>query len=356
MSRRRVLGRLGMLAGVPATLAFAAACGTSEADRRQAARSAVPAPQAKVPTASTMPNMDHAAATAPVTGKPMAIPFDPTLPPVGPEPVKTVLLTSTDDVVVPLSKEVSFTGWGFNGTIPGPAIRVRQGDTINATLDNKGAQGHSIDFHAAQTPWDVNFKTILPNQSLNFSWQANYPGCFMYHCGTPPVLHHISNGMYGAIVVDPKDGWPTVATREYALVQSEFYVNGNKPDPAKMDAAQPSFVAFNGVPNQYVDHPITAEPGERIRLYVVNAGPSIFSGFHIVGAIFEAVYPDGNPANKLTGVQTYTVPPGGGSVFDVVVPETGMYPIVTHAFAYASKGAVGMLKVGQPTTGATGGH
>jgi nitrite reductase (NO-forming) len=178
----------------------------------------------------------------------------------------------------------------------------------------------------------------------------------MYHCGTPPVLHHIANGMYGAIIVDPKDGWPTLAAKEFALVQSEFYVTGGKGDGKKMEAVQPDFVVFNGVPNQYVDHPLTADPGERVRLYVVNAGPSVFSGFHVVGTVFEAVYPDGNPQNRLAGVQTYTIPPGGGAVFDLVVPETGLYPIVTHAFAYASKGAVGLLKVGQPAAAAVGGH
>jgi nitrite reductase (NO-forming) len=170
------------------------------------------------------------------------------------------------------------------------------------------------------------------------------------------VLHHIANGMYGAIIVEPGDGWPTPAAREYALVQSEFYVTGGKGDGAKMDTVQPDFVAFNGVPNQYVENPLTADPGERVRIYVVNAGPSVFSGFHIVGTVFEAVYADGNPANRMRGLQTQTIPPGGGAVFDLVVPEDGLYPIVTHAFAYASKGAVGMLKVGNPAGAGTGGH
>jgi nitrite reductase (NO-forming) len=286
----------------------------------------------------------------------MQVPYNAVLPPLTDEPVKQVVLNATDDIVVPLTKEVTYAGWGFNGSIPGPPIRVRQGDMIEATLNNKGVQGHSIDFHAAQAPWERDFKTILPNQSLTFRWQANFPGCFMYHCGTPPVLHHIANGMYGAIIVEPKDGWPTPADKTFALVQSEFYVTGGKGDGKKMEAVQPDFVAFNGVPNQYVDHPLTSDPGERVRLYVVNAGPTVFSGFHIVGAVFEMVYPDGNPQNRLVGLQTYTIPPGGGAVFDVVVPEAGLYPIVTHAFAYASKGAVGMLKVGQPAGAGSGGH
>jgi len=178
----------------------------------------------------------------------------------------------------------------------------------------------------------------------------------MYHCGTAPVLHHIANDMYGAIIVDPKDGWPTPASKEYVLVQSEFYITGGKGDIKRMETVQPDFVTFNGVPNQYMDSPLTANYGERVRIYVVNAGPSLFSAFHIVGTIFEAVYADGNPANRLTGMQTYTIPPGGGAVFDVVVPEAGLYPIVTHAFAYASKGATGMLKIGEPVGGASGGH
>lgn len=344
-SRLTRRGVLGLMAVVPGAVALAAACGDTAgskpaASRQNGATRPLPntAPAAAAPTTT--------AAAARLAGKLMPVPYDAALPPLGAEPVKQIVLTATDDVLVPLGKEVTYPGWGFNGTVPGPILRVRQGDTIEATLVNKGTQGHSIDFHAAQTPWDRDFKTILPGQSYTFRFTANYPGCFMYHCGTPPVLHHIANGMYGAIIVDPQDGWPTPAASAYVLVQSEFYVTAGKADAAKMAAVQPDYLAFNGVPNQYADHPLTAKPGERVRLYVVNAGPSVFSGFHVVGTIFEAVYSNGNPANRLVGVQTHTVAPGEGSVFDLVMPEAGTYPIVTHAFAYASKGAVGMLKVG----------
>jgi nitrite reductase (NO-forming) len=124
--------------------------------------------------------------------------------------------------------------------------------------------------------------------------------------------------MYGTILVEPKDGWPTSAVREYVLVLSEFYVAAGKGDPKKMDTVQPDFVAFNGVPNQYVDSPLVANPGDRTRIFVVNAGQSVFAGFHIVGTVFELVYPDGDPANRLTGLQTYTIAPRGGAVFDLV--------------------------------------
>jgi nitrite reductase (NO-forming) len=226
---------------------------------------------------------------------------------------------------------------------------MRQGDTMNFRLVNNGALGHSIDFHAAQIDWEVNYRTIAPGESLEFTWQALVPGSFMYHCGTGPVLHHIGNGMYGAIIVDPEDGFPQPADREYWLVQSEFYLQQAGAawtgDLQKMKAVRPDFLAFNGTAFQYRDHPLEARVGERVRFYIVNAGPTLWSAFHVIGALFDVVYVGGNPRNPVYGVQTHTIAPGDGAVCDVIIPNPGKYPFVTHSFAYTELGAVGVLAV-----------
>jgi nitrite reductase (NO-forming) len=152
---------------------------------------------------------------------------------------------------------------------------------------------------------------------------------------------------YGAIVVDPAT--PLETATEYVLVQSEFYAKADGGtwvgDMDKMKAARPDLLAFNGVAFQYRDNPLPAKAGERIRLNVVNAGPTLFSAFHVIGALFDKVLIDGNPANELRGVQTYTVPPGGASTFELVIPNPGKYPVVTHNFAYTELGAIGLLEV-----------
>jgi nitrite reductase (NO-forming) len=232
--------------------------------------------------------------------------------------------------------------------LPGKVVRLRQGDIVNFTLRNKSQMGHSIDFHAARTPWDRNYVTILPDEELSFTWAAEYPGVFMYHCGTGPVLQHIANGMYGAVVVDPLEAF--APAREYVLVQSEFYQTQNddgtwKGDLDKMRTAMPDLVVFNGAANQYQQETLKAAPGELIRLHVMNAGPTLFSAFHVIGAIFDRVYVEGNPANVLQGIQTWTIPPGGGATFELVIPEAGQYPFVTHSFAYTGLGAVGLIEV-----------
>lgn len=249
---------------------------------------------------------------------------------------------------VEIGAGVRYRAWTFEGSLPGPVVHVRQGDTVNFTLRNGGRMGHSMDFHAAETPWDKNYKTILPGESISFAWRASYPGVFMYHCGTAPVLEHLQNGMYGAVVVDPQQ--PFAPAREYVLVQSEFYVRPGaagewEGDLNKAKGVRPDLLAFNGVAFQYRDVPLTASAGELVRLYVVNAGPTLFSAFHVVGAIFESAYVDGNPENRLRGIQTLTIPPGGGATFELRIPEPGLYPIVTHSFAYTERGALGLLRV-----------
>ena len=282
--------------------------------------------------------------------------FDAAVAPAARAGVKGFRIPITHDTLE-IAPGVRYAGWTFGGTVPGPVIRVREGDLVRVTLVNQSPMAHSIDFHAARIPMDVAFRSIGPGDSLSFEFTARDPGAYLVHCGTPPVLLHIMQGMYLAIVVDPKGGWPADVDKEFVLVQSEFYASGGagqvaEPDlQAAMDR-RATQVVFNGRAFQYQANPLQVDVGDRVRFFVVNAGPSLPSDFHVVGAIFDRVYPDGNPDNALRSVQTWTVPAGGGAVFETTFAKgasgEGLYAFVTHAFADASKGAVGVLRVGNP--------
>jgi nitrite reductase (NO-forming) len=244
---------------------------------------------------------------------------------------------------------VTYAAWTFGGTVPGPALHVRQGDTVDFTLVSGANIPHSMDFHAAEIAPSKYYTNVMPGDSLHYRFVARVPGAFMYHCGTAPVAMHIANGMYGALVVDPAT--PRSKAKELVLVQSEFYLNA-KPDRdgnqgldwQKLLGQAPDHIVFNGRVGQYASHPIEARPDELIRIYLVNAGPNRISSFHVVGGIFERVFEDGTQANPLIGVQTVNVPVGGGAIFEVRLREPGDYPFVTHAFADATKGGVGVLR------------
>ena len=248
---------------------------------------------------------------------------------------------------------VRYAAWTFGGTVPGPALHVRQGETVDFTLVNRANIPHSMDFHAAEIAPNKYYVNVMPGDSLHYRFVARVPGAFMYHCGTAPVAMHIANGMYGALIVDPVT--PRPKAKEFVLVQSEFYM-GSKPavdgtrglDWEKLLSLAPDHIVFNGRANQYATHPIDVEPNELLRLYLVNAGPNRISSFHVVGGIFERVFADGSSANPLIGIQTVNVPVGGGAIFEVRLRESGDYPFVTHAFADATKGAVGVLRALAP--------
>ncbi|MDE3094843.1 MAG: multicopper oxidase domain-containing protein [Chloroflexota bacterium] len=347
---RRPLGRrrfLGLSGSIAAAGAVGAACGYGAGKNVYEAgtATALASGPTQAPPAQSTPAVPSSARPK-ASGK-LATVRDASLPPADPNPNKTLVI-EVKDAVVEVAAGVQMSTWTFDGRVPGNVVHVRQGDTINFTLRNNGTMGHSIDFHAAQTPWNINYKTILPGQELKFVWKANFPGTFVYHCGTAPVLQHIGNGMYGVVVVDPAT--PLAPAREYWLEQSEFYLKAASPsgwegDLTRMQAVTPDFVVFNGAANQYQQQPLAAAVGERIRLYVANIGPTLFSAFHVIGAIFDKVYIDGNPANVLHGVSTYTIAPGGGATFELVIPDAGQYPFVTHAFAYTGLGAVGLIEV-----------
>jgi nitrite reductase (NO-forming) len=335
LSRRQFLTLAGVGLG---TSLGAAACATGASVR--------PVTIPTVGLATAVPTPLTVLADSPFT------PYPAELPAAGAETTKAITL-EVKDVNLEVAPGVVMKAWTFDGKLPGPALRVRHGDTVEFTLVNNGSLQHSIDFHAAQTPWDKNYQSINPGESLSFTWTANYPGVFMYHCGTPPVIHQIASRMYGAIIVDPAKRLPPA--KEYVLVQSEFYLIQQPDgyyvsDGSKMNSITPSFVVFNGYPNQYATAHLMADPGQLVRLWLLNAGPTTFSAFHVIGALFQNSYVDGNPANRQSGNQTVTIPPGGGYMVELVMPEAGLYPFVTHVFAYTGLGALGLINVGNVST------
>ncbi|MFL5936074.1 MAG: multicopper oxidase domain-containing protein [Gaiellaceae bacterium] len=316
-------------------------------------------------SAAAMPGMDMSstsaaglqsyASAAPANADAIATahrPFPATLPAVPAGAVADVHLV-LKDVTVQVAPGIEYAAWAWAGGAPGPVIHVRQGQLVKITLTNAGAIPHSVDFHAARVAPDKAFGDVMPGKSVSYTFRANDPGVFMYHCGTKPVLMHIANGMYGAIVVEPPAGTLPKADRNYVLVASEWYLDSDglsEPAQFNMDKAharQPDWMTFNGYAGQYVKHPLTAKPGETVRFWVVDAGPSIDTDFHIVGTILDRAWIDAGMTNKpLENVQTVAVPAGGGGVFDVKIDKPGLYPFVSHAFAAVDQGQVGLLNVG----------
>ncbi|HXX72084.1 MAG TPA: multicopper oxidase domain-containing protein [Candidatus Acidoferrales bacterium] len=262
---------------------------------------------------------------------------------------------------ITIATNVTYDAWTFNGTVPGPTIWVNQGDTIDFTLYNPTSQAHSIDFHAAQVDWSTDYATVPPGGSKTFNFTVNYPGIFMYHCGTAPVLEHIANGMFGAIIVNPQTPLPAATGGTYVLVENEWYLNSQPGadghytgNLTKMLAATPDYVTFNGTAFQFQKSPLPVAPNQLVRLYILNVGPSLWEAFHVIGAIMDTVFIDGNPSNVMHGQQTLNIPPSGGAIVDMYFPDAGgKNPFVNHAFAYASIGAVGIFKVGTANQSST---
>ncbi|MBP1969390.1 nitrite reductase (NO-forming) [Virgibacillus natechei] len=282
------------------------------------------------------------------------------------EPVPLEVERDGSDVYVKMTAQITdieieegynYKAWTFNGEAPGPLVEVNEGDTIHFTLDNLDpAIPHSMDFHAVHTAPDKGFADVAPNEEGRFSYKADNPGVFMYHCGTDPVLSHIANGMHGVIIVHPDDGYPTddEVDEEYVIIQNEWYRYNDLDD---MTNNEPSQVVFstkaleegqantNGVIGALQDEPLEANVGDKVRFYVNNVGPNEVSSFHVIGTLFDDVYLDGNPANHLEGMQTVMLPTSGGAVVEFTVTEEGEYPFVTHQFKHATKGAMGVINV-----------
>ena len=245
--------------------------------------------------------------------------------------------------------------WTFGGTVPGPVIRAQVGDTIRIHLKNPATSKlpHSVDFHSSLVAWNDEMTSINPGEEKLYEYKAQFAGVWMYHCGTSPALHHIANGMYGMMIVEPKGGLDKV-DQEFAIVQSEWYL-GPQGEPAsltKASSATPAadFVVFNGIANQYLDNPIQIETGKRVRVFLLDAGPSIDSSFHIVGTIFDRVIKEGvelrvgNDGNWAS--QAVDLSPAQGAIVEFTMAEDGLYPIVTHAFNFVGRGALGLFQAG----------
>jgi len=294
---------------------------------------------------------------------------DAALKPLDPSPVKEIRLDTTHKIIE-IAPGVRFGAWTFGDQVPGPAVRARVGDRIKFTMTNRSdepAPGirmtaapmmHSMDFHSAMVSPQDKYRSVAPGQTISFEFTLNYAGVFMYHCGTPMVLEHIASGMYGMMIVEPRGGYPTKVDREYSVIQSEFYT---KLDPQKrkvdgqplhvldgdrLRAKSPTYTVFNGKYNGMVDQPVPSKPGERVRLFVLNVGPSNTSSFHVVGTIFDRVWVDGNPDNQLRGMQTVLLGSSSGAIVEFMIPEAGSYVMVDHHFANASQGAVGIIAAG----------
>ena len=283
--------------------------------------------------------------------------YDPVLPPLTSERVHRVTLT-VEEVTVEVAPGVTQQRWTYNGKSPGPTLHGRVGDKFEVTLVNHGSMGHSIDFHAGENnPGDV-MRTVPPGGSLVYRFTARRAGIWMYHCSTMPMSAHIAAGMAGAVVIEP-DGLEPVS-RSYLLVQSEVYLGagqGAPVDPAKVTAEQPDAVVFNGYAGQYAARPLTAQAGELIRVWVLDAGPNRGTAFHVVGAQFDTVYKEGTyvlrrgrgpldaPGESSGGSQALDLAPSQGGFVELSIPGAGTYPFVSHVMVDAERGARGLIEV-----------
>jgi nitrite reductase (NO-forming) len=250
------------------------------------------------------------------------------------------------------NKGTMYRTWTFEGQVPGPVVRVTEGDVVEFTLTNDKANknSHSVDFHAARVDVVKDFEAVKPGETKKYTFTASYPGTFFYHCGADPMIQHIARGMFGVIIVDPKDpNSRPKADREYVLVQSELYANPD--NQADMMANKWTNVMFNGGIFKYdpVHDPaatriLQAKPGERVRIHFVNAGVNEFSSFHPIGGIWDRVYASGNPKNQSVGLQTFVVGPGDAADFDLISPVEGSNALVSHSMRQALSGAIAILQ------------
>jgi len=350
---RVVVLLLGLLVGISIPVEILLATHTSHSTVVTKAASSGSMAGMDMSGASAGGTLQSFAGAAPANAAALAAahtPYDASLPPLTQGNVVSVHLV-LKDITVQIAPGVKYAAWAWAGGAPGPVVHVRQGQTVKITLTNRGAIPHSVDFHAAQVAPNLNFKDVFPGKSFTFSFKADVAGVFMYHCGTTPVLMHIANGMYGAIVVEPSTPLPH-ADEQYVLVAGEWYLDRNglttpaQFDMAKAHARQPDWMTFNGYAGQYQKHPLTANPGDTVRFWVVDAGPSLDTDFHVVGSILQRAWIDSDMTQYLNNIQTATVPAGGGGVFDVKIDQPGLYPFVSHAFASVDEGQVGLLNVG----------
>lgn len=336
------------LAAMIASLFALAACGGEPAAQAPAAsaEAASSAAQTAAETpAGELPVIDAVTTHAPEV--PPAIDRD--------YPAKVRVKMETVEKTMKMDDGVEYRYWTFDGDVPGRMIRVREGDTVEVEFSNNPSSTvpHNVDFHAATGQGGGAAATFTaPGRTSTFSFKALQPGLYIYHCAVAPVGMHIANGMYGLILVEPKEGLPKV-DKEFYIVQGDFYTKGKKGaqglQPFDMDKAiaeQPEYVVFNGhVGSIAGDNALKAKAGETVRMYVGNGGPNLVSSFHVIGEIFDKVYVEGGKLIN-ENVQSTIVPAGGSAIVEFKVDIPGSYTLVDHSiFRAFNKGALGQLKV-----------
>lgn len=278
-------------------------------------------------------------------------PYDAGVPalPASDGPVTRELTLTVRDEKREVAPGVTQTLWTYNGTAPGPLLHGRVGDRFVITLENRGTMGHSIDFHAGSLAPDRPMRTIPPGESLTYTFTATRAGIWMYHCSTMPMTAHIANGMYGAVIIEPDD-LPAV-DRSYVLVQGEYYLgdhDGGVVDLDRIATGDPDLVTFNGYANQYDHAPLPARVGERVRVWVLDAGIERPSSFHVIGGQFDTVWSEGAYLLRRsadTGSQALGLQPAQGGFVELTFPEKGSYPFVSHLMIDAERGAHGLFAV-----------
>ncbi len=275
------------------------------------------------------------------------------LPVRGPTVVKYEV--ETHEVTALMDDGVAYTYWTFGGTVPGPMLRVRQGDTVELTLKNApdSKLSHSIDLHAVTGPGGgAKVTQIAPGESATFRFKALNPGVYVYHCASPLVPQHIANGMYGLIVVEPPEGLLPV-DHEFYVMQGDFYLEGDRAEHGlhdfslkEMTDEHPNYVVFNGSVGALTgERALKAKVGDKVRIFFGVGGPNITSSFHVIGEIFDTVYPEGSTNPIQHNVQTTLVPTGGATVVEFTTDYPGNYTLVDHSLGRMTKGAVGLLQV-----------
>jgi nitrite reductase (NO-forming) len=296
-----------------------------------------------------------------------------TAPPLVPQPItrnyatKVIVDLEVVEKTMRMADGVDYTFWTFGGTVPGSFIRVREGDQVEFHMKNHPSSTvpHNIDLHAVTGPGGGAEATMaIPGHQATFTFTALNPGLYVYHCAFAPASLHVANGMYGLILVEPKEGMPKV-DREYYVMQGDFYTKGAHGEPglqpfdmAKAIAEQPDYVVFNGsVGSLTGDNALKAKTGETVRLYVGNGGPNLTSSFHVIGEVFDNVYGEGGSVAQ-HNVQTTTIPAGGSAIVEFRAETPGKLVLVDHAlFRAFHKGTVGLMMVeGEPLANAFGGQ
>ena len=273
------------------------------------------------------------------------------------KPATVVVEMEAKEYVGTLAEGVQYKFWSFNGTVPGPMIRVRVGDTVEIHLTNAkdSTESHNIDFHAVNGPGGgAAMLNTEPGETTGLRFKAINPGLYVYHCATasPSIPAHIANGMYGMVLVEPEGGLPPV-DKEFYLLQSDFYTKKAKAggnvlefDHEKGAAEHPTYVVYNGMAGSLVKNPLKANVGDRVRIFFGNAGPNLVASWHIIGEIFDKVWTEGSLTTPpLENVQTTLVPAAGSAIAEFTVEVPGTYITVDHSIFRIEKGALGLLKV-----------